>query len=79
MCRDLGQRVIELRLARGWTQEELADRVGVDVRDLRRIERGSNITVRMLVRVARGLAVGVGELFERPTTRHFRKPGRPKS
>jgi transcriptional regulator with XRE-family HTH domain len=37
---DLAMQVIELRLKRGLTQAELAERSGVDPRDIRRIERG---------------------------------------
>jgi transcriptional regulator with XRE-family HTH domain len=78
VCRDLGQRVIELRKERGWTQEELADKMQIDARDLRRVEGGDNVTVYMLVRLARALGTEIGELFVPPKTRHRRRPGRPK-
>lgn len=79
VCRDLGQRVIELRKERGWIQQRLADEMEIDARDLRRVEAGDNVTVSMLVRLAGALGVEIGALFEPPRTRHRRKPGRPKA
>jgi len=78
VCRDLGQRVLELRVSREWTQQELADAMGVDVREVRRVEAGDNLTVIMLTRLSLALNVGVGELFERPARHRARHPGRPR-
>lgn len=48
--------VVELRLAHGWTQSELANRSGVDQADISRIERGlSNATEATLGRLAAAL------------------------
>jgi ribosome-binding protein aMBF1 (putative translation factor) len=45
--------VLGLRLARGWTQAELAERSGIDQADISRIERGlSNATEATLGRLA---------------------------
>lgn len=45
--------VMALRLARGWTQTELAERSGIDQADISRIERGlSNATETTLGRLA---------------------------
>jgi ribosome-binding protein aMBF1 (putative translation factor) len=45
--------VLGLRLARGWTQTELAERSGIDQADISRIERGlSNATEGTLGRLA---------------------------
>lgn len=79
VCRNLGQRVIELRKEFDLTQEALADRVGIDARDLRRVEAGGNVTVHMLVRFAKALNVEIGALFEAPKARHHREPGRPRA
>jgi transcriptional regulator with XRE-family HTH domain len=75
---DLGRRVAELRRERGWTQEVLANRLGMQVQSLQKIERGAaNLTVRTIVRVARGLTTSHVDLFVPPTTRSKRRPGRP--
>jgi ribosome-binding protein aMBF1 (putative translation factor) len=36
-----GERVRKLRLARGWTQEEMAERFGIDREYLSHVERGT--------------------------------------
>jgi transcriptional regulator with XRE-family HTH domain len=76
-CRDLGQRIIELRKKRSLTQEQLAEQLLVDARELRRIESGENTTVHTLVKIAQALHVKIGELFELPSMRTIREPGRP--
>jgi putative transcriptional regulator len=40
MARNIRNRVKELRTARGWTQEELAEEVGVSRQSINSIERG---------------------------------------
>jgi len=75
---DLGLRIIELRRARGMTQEALAAVVQLDARDVRRIEAGGNTTVHTLAQIARGLGTTIAELFAPPTARARRKPGRPR-
>lgn len=53
---DLGTRVRELRLGRGWTLAAAAERMGVDQRQLQRIEAGhADVKVSTLLRVADGL------------------------
>jgi UDP-N-acetylglucosamine 1-carboxyvinyltransferase len=77
--RDVGRRIAELRRHRGWTQEQLAERLGIQANNLQRIELGmQNLTLRTLVRLANGLGVGLMALFEAPTSRVVR-PGRPRS
>ncbi|MHB8644445.1 MAG: helix-turn-helix domain-containing protein [Thermomicrobiales bacterium] len=60
----LGTRVRELRLARGWTQEQLAERAGIHEKFLGAVERGErNVTLRNIARIARGLNVPIMALF----------------
>ena len=73
---EVGHRVAELRRARGWSQEQLAERLRVDARTLQRIEAGRHITFIMLVQLATAFRVPIGELFEAPMSR-TRRPGRP--
>ncbi len=61
LARDVGQRLKRLRLGKGWTQEELADRSGVAVSTLKLLEAKGSGSFLRIVRVA--IALGVdGEL-----------------
>ena len=60
----LGQRIKELRQARGWSQEELAERMESGAKYLSSLERGrENPTLDMLIKVARTLKVEPMDLF----------------
>jgi len=70
--------MIELRRSHGWTQEETADRLSLDVPTLRRIERGTHfVTLRSLIRFANAFGVRTRELLDEPTLLEARRPGRP--
>jgi transcriptional regulator with XRE-family HTH domain len=59
-----GRRVRELRRARGWTQEELADRTRRHWTYIGGIERGErNPTLTVIADLAAGLGVPLGQLF----------------
>jgi len=75
VCRDLAQRIIELRLSSHMTQERLAERAGIDERNLRRIEAKGDARVHTLVRIAQALGVSVTELFKPPSQTFQRGPG----
>jgi transcriptional regulator with XRE-family HTH domain len=76
--RDVGRRIAELRVAKGWTQAEFAEALGIAVQNVGRMEQGrQDFRVRTLVRVARKLGCEPGELWARPTSARP-KPGRPK-
>lgn len=49
---DIGQRLARLRLARNVTQADLAERAGIAVRTLRRLEAGEPSTLDTFLRVA---------------------------
>lgn len=76
MIQDVGRRVAELRAAHGWTQQEAAERLRMPVKNLQRIEGGMNLTLKTLVRLARGLGVRARDLLDEPASRD-RRPGRP--
>jgi transcriptional regulator with XRE-family HTH domain len=58
--------VRRLRNVRGWTQEDLADRVGLSARYVGQIERAqASMTVTVLGRVADALKVDAAELVKR--------------
>jgi transcriptional regulator with XRE-family HTH domain len=60
----LGQRVRQLRTARGWTQEELAARASLHPTYVGSVECGErNIGLDNLIKLARALGVRPGELF----------------
>jgi transcriptional regulator with XRE-family HTH domain len=75
----IGLRIVELRQSRRVTQETLAARIGLDSRDLRRIEAGANTTVRTLNAIARALDVPLASIFSAPAANEaLRLPGRPR-
>ncbi|MFA5959077.1 MAG: helix-turn-helix transcriptional regulator [Tatlockia sp.] len=60
----LGQRIRELRLERGFSQESFAHEVNLDRTYMGGIERGErNIAAINLIRIAKCLNIEVGELF----------------
>jgi transcriptional regulator with XRE-family HTH domain len=61
----LGARIKELRKARELSQNELSQRVNVDPKHLSRIEVGSSFpSLATLEKIAQGLSVEMGDLFE---------------
>jgi transcriptional regulator with XRE-family HTH domain len=74
---NIGRRIIEIRIARGWTQETCAEKLWVDVRLLRRIEGGRhNLTIATLVRLAQRLEIPTSVLFDASQLEDARRPGR---
>jgi len=62
----LGQRVRRLRTRKGWTQVELAEKVGIDRSFLADVERGKrNISILKLALIAEGLGVTLAQMFSR--------------
>lgn len=63
--RRLARNTRRLRHARGWSQEELADRADLPVRLVRQIEAPSprNVTTWTIARLARGLGVDPVDLI----------------
>ena len=66
--RRLAGRVRALRLARGWTQQELAERAGITLPTYRRFERTGRIAMERLLRIAVVLdaRAGFDQLFALP-------------
>lgn len=59
----LGHRVSAVRSARGYTQEQLAERCGFTVKFISSIERGLvNVPLVSLAAIAKGLGVSISEL-----------------
>lgn len=74
----VGRRIAELRVARGLTQEQLAERLEVSTRYVQSIEGGhENLGLVTIAKIATVLKAKPAELFEPPVTRSPR-PGRPK-
>jgi UDP-N-acetylglucosamine 1-carboxyvinyltransferase len=63
--RRLGEKIVDLRKARGMTQLELAEQLGTKNTQVRRIERGTvNSTINMLRKIAAVLDVDIKELVD---------------
>jgi putative transcriptional regulator len=75
----IGRRIAELRQRRGWTQEQFSVRLRSSFQWVSQIERGRNLTLHSLVKVANALKVSLAELLE-PADPSVRRagPGRPK-
>jgi transcriptional regulator with XRE-family HTH domain len=56
------QRIAEVRREQGFTQTELADLLGTNLRNLQRIEAGQNLTLHTLARIAEALGTEPEEL-----------------
>lgn len=60
----LGARIKALRKRQGWSQEQLAERVGISTQYVSNIERGKeNPTLDLLLRLAEALRVAPVDLF----------------
>ena len=60
----VGKRVRNLRTDRGWSQEELADRSGVNRSYMSRVELGkSDVSLSVLHKIARTLGLSLAELL----------------
>ena len=69
--RRFGERIRALRLAKGWSQEDLAERAGMDRTYVGGIERGRrNPTLKNVAALARALECHLNELFEFPGEEH---------
>ncbi len=61
----LGKRIVDLRKARGWSQEELADRAGYTRAYMSRIETGAaRLSVDAIEILGAALKTPLGKLFE---------------
>jgi transcriptional regulator with XRE-family HTH domain len=59
-----GCKLRQLRLAKGFTQEQLANELGVEISQISRIERGViNTSVTNLYAISKALKIDVFELF----------------
>jgi len=65
-----GAIVREYREARGWTQEQLAERAEMNASYLGFVERGDNVpTLTIIIQIASGLGVEPAELLREVTKR----------
>ncbi|MBM3151374.1 MAG: helix-turn-helix transcriptional regulator [Chloroflexi bacterium] len=69
---DLADDVLRLRMEKGWSQAELAERAGTKQANISRLESGlSNPSVNFLQKVAKALNTNVSVHFERSQTQEF--------
>lgn len=73
----VGRKIAELRRKAGLTQEELAEKLGVGWRYVSRAERGENLSLLTMAKIANALGVRVKALLNEPRTIAI-KQGRPK-
>jgi transcriptional regulator with XRE-family HTH domain len=69
VIRNVGLRVAELRQRLGMSQRAFAAKVGLTSGNYSQIESGKqNLTLRMMVRIAKGLGVTLADLCQPPET-----------
>jgi transcriptional regulator with XRE-family HTH domain len=69
-----GKRVRQLRLAAGWTQEQLAEAAGITTTYTSDLERGTKVpSLTIVLRVSRALDIGVADLLRDFTTEAVRR------
>jgi transcriptional regulator with XRE-family HTH domain len=62
--KQLGQRIRQLRKARGWTQQDVAERADLDPKYLGAVERGErNLTIDNIEKIAAGFGLEAHQLF----------------
>ena len=76
VARKIGRKIAQLRRAGGLTQATLAERLGVSIERVSRIEREGNLTVHTIVTVANALGVPATELWAEPEPEPERERGR---
>jgi transcriptional regulator with XRE-family HTH domain len=65
--RDLGDRIREKRLERGWTQDQLGEKCSLHRTFIGSVERGErNVSILNLKLIAAVLRVPIAELVEKP-------------
>jgi len=64
LLRNLGHRIRDLRIQRGWSQEKFSEICDVHRTWMGQIERGKNISVTTLANIADGLEVTLSTLLE---------------
>ncbi len=65
LLKSLGERIKEIRLAKGLTQTELAHKIGKDHPSINRLEKGKiNPSYFFLCEIAEGLEISINDIFE---------------
>jgi len=66
LAKRLGKKIAERRKQLGWTQEQVAERVGVDAETISRFERGTNLpSLLTLENLSTALRLSVGDLMSK--------------
>jgi transcriptional regulator with XRE-family HTH domain len=65
ILKNLGKRIANLRIEKGFTQNELADLIDIERSNLARVEAGNtNPTYLTLLKIAIALSISVSELVD---------------
>ena len=59
-----GRRLAELRGKRGWTQEKLAEKIGIDQRNVSKIENGNTFPGRCLAKIPEAFGFPIKDFFD---------------
>jgi transcriptional regulator with XRE-family HTH domain len=75
----VGRRIAEVRHDEGLTQEQAAEKLGVSLRHMKRLEAGHNMTLFTLAKIASSFGVSPASLLRAPRSLAPRGPGRPRA
>lgn len=78
ILRNLGRRIAEVRIARGLTQDAMAEELQISTKYLQRLERGRSMTLRTLIHLANTLKVSLESLLLTPAKSMSVQIGRPR-
>jgi transcriptional regulator with XRE-family HTH domain len=78
VVREVSRRIREIRAQRGLTEEHLAEHLKVSLRAYHSIERGRNLNIKRLTRIATALGARLSDLFVTPALQDppHRRPSR---
>ena len=78
ILRNLGRRIAEVRVARGLTQDAMAEEMAISTKYLQRLERGRSMTLRTFIHLANTLSVSMESLLLMPAKSTSVRIGRPR-
>jgi transcriptional regulator with XRE-family HTH domain len=73
IIQEVGNRAAELRRGLGLSQTDLAQKLGVTFQTVQSMERGRNLTIRTMVKLASALGVSILDLLEVPAVQKSRR------
>jgi len=78
LAQAIGAELTDLRRARGWSQQKLADHLGYDVSHVRQTEMGRNPSLAFLSAIAAAFSLKLSEFIKSAEARVRQRPASPQ-